>query len=131
MTLPAARARPPRRSLARPRQCAGPLVRHPPWSVRQVTLAQQHRERFTLAGLTPQLGCHKLNSPENHQASLTDRFTAGGLIACGLGAYGSVDALAQEIRVTVVAAVLEQDVDHDHAQRDFLVPPGLIASHVE
>lgn len=42
------------------------------------------------------------------------------------GADGPVNALAQEVRVPIVAAVFEQHVDHDHPQGDLLLPPGLI-----
>ena len=47
------------------------------------------------------------------------------------GAHGSVNALAQEVRVPVMAAVFQEHVDHDHPQRDFLAPPRLIASRVQ
>jgi len=54
----------------------GPLIHHPPRPIWQVTPAQQPGERLTLARFAPQLGRHKLNSPENHQNSVTGRFTA-------------------------------------------------------
>src|SRR5258708_15744589 len=47
------------------------------------------------------------------------------------GAHGSVDALAQEVRMPVVAAVLQEHVHHHHPQGYLLAPPGLVSGQVQ
>jgi hypothetical protein len=47
------------------------------------------------------------------------------------GAYGPVDTLTQEIRVPVVAAVLQEHVHHHHPQRNVFTPPRLMPTQVQ
>jgi len=93
----------------------GPLIHHPPRPVRQVAAAQQARERLTLARLASQLGCRELNSAENHQNSVTGRFTAARLTTLVAGRVRYLVAAARAARMTASPAGMPFSFSHSPA----------------